>query len=182
MNDDNLAVFEKELAALRPREPSARLRARLDALVDTNAGDRLRRDTAAGSSRPAFRWRKRGPWMAIAAGLAFAVGVLWWHPFLPEGNAIISAATPSAEVASVPLRDLGGELAVSRNAYRPLKARNSLRNRIDEGMVTLENGISARQYRFQFVDTVVWENPADGSQFEVSTPREEIVLVPVQTF
>ena len=186
MNDDELKAFEEELAQLKPRAPSPRLRARLDVLVDERSGDRPREHKAEPSKilfLPAWKWRRAAPWMVAAASLALAVGVVWWRPFELRGANTIDESRPATDVAAAPVEEPAtSNAAASDSPYRAVKARNSLRNRIDEGLVTLDNGLSARQYRFQFVDTVVWENARDGSQFEVSTPREEIVLVPVHTF
>jgi hypothetical protein len=181
VNDEELEKFARDLGELSPRGPSPRLRARLDALVDARAGDRPRsRIAEVGARSP--RWSRLAPWLAMAAGIAFAVLVLWWHPFAGERGGRAADPEASGEVAAHPLAPSAGENGGEDSAFRPVIARNSLRNRIDEGLVTLQGGLSARQYRFQFVDTVVWENARDGSRFEVSTPREEIVLVPVHTF
>lgn len=185
MNEDELKAFEEELAQLKPRAPSARLRARLDVMVDQHSGDRPRERPSKPATMlyiPLWRWRRAAPWLTAAAGLALAAGVLWWRPFDPGRELELDDTRPPAEVAAAPVEDASADTRASDSPFRPVKARNSLRNRIDEGLVTLDNGLSARQYRFQFVDTVVWENPKDGSQFEVSTPREEILLVPVHTF
>ncbi len=180
MTDEELNAFEEELRALRPGPPSARLRARLETLVDERAGDRPRPAAPADTLAWKQRLRRHGHWLAIAAGLALALAVYLWRPFepLPEDTASANGAPGLAAPSS-------GEAAPAVDAeprFRAVKARNTLKHRIDEGLVTLDGGLSARRYRFQFVDTIVWEDPNDGSRFEVSTPREELVLVPVHTF
>lgn len=66
--------------------------------------------------------------------------------------------------------------------YLPIRTQNRLLARADEGIIFLDNGVSARRYRFHFVDTTVWENPSDGTRLAMEVPREEIILVPVQSF
>lgn len=189
MNDDELKALEDELAALRPRAPDPMVRARLEKALDPESGADRRRSRSTSEPVP-FRWERWGTAIAAAAGLALALGVYFFGPFRddPVGSPsqkevasapAVAAATdePPAEVA---LGASGGSEEEPR--YRPVKAENVLKNRIDEGVIVLENGLSARRYRFQFVDTVVWEDPSNGSQFEISTPREEVVLVPMLTF
>ena len=68
------------------------------------------------------------------------------------------------------------------DTFRPILAENNLKSRVDEGIVFLRNGLTARRYRYEFVDRVVWKNPSDGAIMEMEIPRDEVVLIPVQTF
>ena len=124
------------------------------------------------SQRRLFRWsrmRRGAIWggMAAAAALFLGVGVAFWTGSLslPQEEPPTARGTVAAD-----------------EGFRPVHAENRLQNKVDEGIVFLQNGLPARQYRFEFVDRVVWENPRDGSKMEMEVPREEVVLVPVRTF
>lgn len=194
MNEDELKALEDELAALRPRDPSPLLKARLESAMEPEKGVDRRRIASTADHEPGpFRWDRWGSAIAAAAGLALALGVYFFGPLrespvtpspaetvVEQDNKPTSAAAAAEPPSEVALGASGGSEVEPR--YRPVKAENVLKNRIDEGVIVLENGLSARRYRFQFVDTVVWEDPSNGSQFEISTPREEVVLVPMLTF
>jgi hypothetical protein len=124
------------------------------------------------SQRRLFRWsrlRRNAVWggMAAAAALFLGSGVAFWTG---------SLSLPHKEPPT------GGGIVRPDEGFRPVHAENRLQNKVDEGIVFLRNGLPARQYRFEFVDRVVWENPRDGSTMEMEVPREEVVLVPVRTF
>lgn len=182
MNED-LRQLEAELARLIPRTPSGALGARIESAIDPASGsDRPCRPPAA-SSRPVFRWERWRPALSIAAGLLLAVGVYFFGPFQedPLSGPRDQKLSPAAELSGLdsPEVEAAGDEAVR---FRPIRAENALRNRFDEGLVLLDNGLAARRIRLQFVDTVTWQNPRDGAEFEIATPREEIVFVPVHTF
>jgi len=81
-----------------------------------------------------------------------------------------------------PLVVNGSGARVDESDFKPVLAQNNLRDRVDEGIVFLKNGVTARKYRYEFVDKVVWRNPSDGAVIEMEVPRDEVVLIPVQTF
>lgn len=143
-------------------------------------------------------WQSNGIYIAGFAALFLVGFVLYklpsWTGVDQSGPALTSSLepdqsgvqgddypSPSAHeaVADTQLAS-GGTTETDRQA--PVRARNYLHNRVDDGLVFLNGGVTARQYRYQFVDRVVWEDPSDGSKIEMSVPREEIVLVPVHTF
>jgi hypothetical protein len=49
----------------------------------------------------------------------------------------------------------------------------------DEGIVTLDDGTTARRYRIQSVDKVTWTLPQNKASVQWSVPREDVQLVPV---
>ena len=90
---------------------------------------------------------------------------------------------PEPEFAdAVPLPEGLEDTRMAAAGFRPVRAQNALLSRVDDGLVTLEDGIPARRFRYQFLDTVVWEDPVDGALVEMTVPREELVVVPVRTF
>lgn len=121
--------------------------------------------------------------MGIAATILIVFGVLLFNGRLqtpetaPDAVAMDIGEPPADEVEeSIPEPNLGEE------SFKPVLAENNLKNRIDEGIVFLRNGLTARRYRYEFVDRVVWKNPTNGAVMEMEIPRDEVVLIPVQTF
>lgn len=158
MKRDDQKRFEEKLRQVSPCPPPPGLEQRIASAIR--------------SEQRLLRWsrlRRSAIWggMAAAACLFIAVGAAFWTG---------SLSFPDEEVP------VARERASADEGFRPVRAENRLRNKVDEGIVFLRNGLAARQYRYEFVDRVVWENPRDGSKMEMEIPREEVVLVPVRTF
>lgn len=49
------------------------------------------------------------------------------------------------------------------------------------GVLYTDKNVPVRRYSYHFIDTMVWENPKDGSQMKMSVPREEVIYVPITT-
>ncbi len=163
MNCHDNDPLEAELAKLRPKPLPPVLKNRLRAAPGRSAAARI----------PAFMARARYV-LPLAAVLLLALGGLavwlWTHgDATRESPAVAQAAAEGSAAAPSP-------------RMRPVRAENHLANRIDEGVFIVGSHIAARQYRYQFIDTVVWEDPRDGTTVEMSVPREEIVLVPIHSF
>lgn len=62
---------------------------------------------------------------------------------------------------------------------KPVAAENVLYAASDEGLVTLDDGTTARQERLSYVDTITWKNPLTRASLTWSVPREEVRVVPV---
>ena len=156
--DDDLLHLEAELKRLRPASPSRELVARLQ--------DEL--------SRPAPRyWRgARLFWLAaLPAAAALALMQTLWRSKAPAAS-IASERSASSEpaAATVPMNE---------SALRPVAAENVLVSASDEGLVTLEDGTTARRTRLRYVDTITWRNPQTNASLRWSVPREEVRVVPV---
>ena len=154
--DDDLNNLEAELKRLRPAPPSLAL------------FDRVGRDLA-----PAIHVQPLAPllwvWFAVLPAAAAVAVVLLQYSRRPTdldspGRSVVAtnAVLPSADT---PLK--------------PVAAENVLISARDEGLVTLEDGSSARRERLQFVDTITWKNPRTNSSLRWSAPREEVRIVPV---
>jgi hypothetical protein len=52
---------------------------------------------------------------------------------------------------------------------------------LDEGIVYLETGQPVRKLRLQFMDTVRLRDNAATAEIEITTPREEVRFLPVDT-
>lgn len=186
--------LEKELRDLRPQTPSPELTRRIGNSLA--AGPREERVTAfpgteASADATPSPWRRR--WvapLALAATLAVVGALYLFGPRTepPTGQGPGLAVTPTAPAATEaapdnPVQTRAERLRELRPGpdYEPVKAENTLAAAEDEGVVMVGDNRAARQVRYHFVDTVVWENPMDGSTIEVSVPREEVVLIPLDT-
>lgn len=154
--DDDLKILEAELQQLRPRAPSAGLHGR------------LQRALAPAPARPAPPRRTTlSPlwwWIALPAA---AAGVLLFRFGAEEHPAPAPGAAPAAP------------LATASDTLKPVAAQNVLYAAADEGLVTLDDGTTARRERLHFVDTITWRNPRTNASLTWSVPREEVRIVPV---
>jgi len=159
-------MLEAQLRELKPLPPSPLLSGRIEASL---RGMQRRRQVN--------RIRTWVAWggLAAAATLLISFGVLLFNGRLSYQPAGLSDPIATEMVQDTPV-------LTDADAFQPVIAENNLKGRIDEGIVFLRNGLTARRYRYEFIDRVVWENPANGAQIEMEIPRDEVVLVPVQTF
>lgn len=164
MNLEQNKQFEADLRKVRPVSAGKNLQKGIEAGL-WKAGRIRRREKL----RSAISWAG----LAVAASLLITFGFLLF-------NGRLAIDDTSGETVSV--ESSGKELESEPDEFKPILAENNLQNRIDEGIVFLRNGLTARQYRYEFVDRVVWQNPVDGATVEMEIPRDEVVLVPVQTF
>lgn len=112
------------------------------------------------------------PWFVAGASASVAAAVLFRDVVVTKSEMRVSISQPANawEVASedemlmVPV-DSSGMLLVA----------------LDEGIVYLDSGQPARKVRLQFVDTVRLRNPGAAAALEITTPREEVRFVPVDT-
>ncbi|MEX0325765.1 MAG: hypothetical protein AB3N33_06725 [Puniceicoccaceae bacterium] len=160
--------FEKQLRESRPVVPSPALRDRIGEAI---AAKERKQNLA--------RWRIISGWggLAVAAAALITFGILLFNGRLE----VAMQSQQSQEEVSPPLT-VSNMPQENPDAFKPVLAENNLKGRIDEGIVFLDNGLTARRYRYEFVDRVVWRNPADGAVVEMEIPRDEVVLIPVQTF
>ena len=161
--------FEEQLRKARPSKPNLDLQRQIGLSM------------AAMTRSQRFRqWRVASTWagMAIAASVLITFGVLLFN-----GRLSLSQPIQSEElIVESPALMVGDTPFEAPDAFRPVLAENNLKGRVDEGIVFLKNGLTARRYRYEFVDRVVWRNPSDGAVVEMEIPRDEVVLIPVQTF
>jgi hypothetical protein len=170
MNLDQNKRFEAQLRKLKPAPVDRGLQDRIETALKRES--RVQR-------REKFRSLVSWAGLAVAASLLITFGVLLFNGRLVLGP----DQTPAVVVEPVEAdADSASESIPESGDFKPVLAENNLQNRIDEGIVFLRNGLTARRYRYEFVDRVVWRNPVDGATVEMKIPRDEVVLVPVQTF
>lgn len=160
-------LFAEELKKWRPRSADPDLGGRIEqALKRAERSRRLRQ------FRSGMAWGA----MALAATVLITFGILLFN-----GRLVLH---PESETASpvVAGGSGGADADPPTDRFEPVLAENNLNNRIDEGIVFLRNGLTARRYRYEFIDRVVWRNPVDGATVEMEIPRDEVILIPVQTY
>lgn len=170
MNLEQNKQFEAQLRKLRPAAVDPHLKTRIEAALK-----RERRVQGREKFRSVVAWAG----LAAAASILITFGFLLFNGRLALGpDSVAVSGTGLAEPESEPVAEGGSD----PGEFKPVLAENNLQNRIDEGIVFLRNGLTARRYRYEFVDRVVWQNPVDGATVEMKIPRDEVILVPVQTF
>ncbi len=153
--DDDLQQLEAELKRLRPAAPTRTLLARLDReLAAPTAAIPVRRATP-------LWWFWAG---ALPSAAAFALMIALASRHQPP---TIAVASPSTAV-DAPV------------AFKPVAAENVLYAAQDEGLVTLDDGTTARRERLNYLDTITWKNPRTNASVRWTVPREEVRVVPVK--
>jgi len=172
--DDSFQDLEDELKALRPRRPSALLRARLERDLASEPAPVTERRYATATSLRTWKWLA---WSAVgaAAALAVATGVaVWLGRSAPNTAAALALVEPAPATFPAPVE----AAAPAAGRYQPVSAASVLYDLRDEGLVTLENDQPARQARFRYVDTYTWRNSATNASLRLSVPRDEVRILP----
>lgn len=154
--------LEEALRRLRPQDLPVPLRARLGHARRIGVGEYSARQLV----------RRRYTLSALAAVVTLGLGSWWLFNPSPQDEPVRAPAAMLADRNENP----------ASFGMRAVRMEHHLANRIDDGVFIMGDRIGVQQFRYQFVDTVVWEDPRDGSRVEMSVPREEIVLVPLAAF
>lgn len=121
---------------------------------------------AAAALEAAHQRRQRSWWLAAASlPIAAALAVL----IARSGTAPENAGPDPAPAVAAPADRL-----------KPVAAENVLYAAVDEGLVTLADGTTARRERLKYVDTITWRNPRTHASLVWTIPREELRVVPVR--
>ncbi len=168
---DDFSDIEQELRKLNPAPPSAALQARLERELEPNS-----RQINGQKRLGALPLHWVAP-LAVAAVLTLAAYLNF-------------SQSPPAAVPAPPTFALNNgkptatAVVVDNEASRfvPVTARQMLIGAQEEGIYFDEEDMPTRRMRYQFVDSYLWENPADGSSLQVNMPREEVLLVRLNTY
>lgn len=147
---DPLEAFEAELRNLSPVEPSPDLTRRIE------------------SALPRVQRRSASAWWVATLALPVAALVAFLVARAPRagGRVIPGGRSAAASIAPAAL-------------LKPVAAANVLYAARDEGTVILADGTRARRERYEFVDTITWQNPRTHASLTWSLPREEVRITPV---
>ncbi len=145
--------LEREFRRFQPAPPSEGLHRRLAAVLDI-------------PTRPPTRawWQRLGfnrPAAALGWGLLSPVASVV-TAMIFTGHRALDEPLPSPVVLPV------------------TQAANVLYQTLDEGVVMNGSQQPVRRVRYRSADQVRWHNPQSGAQWEVSYPREDILLLPIQ--
>ena len=177
MNDD-LSDFEAELRGLTPRASSEQLEQRIARQLARQAAPQAPAPwwQRIGFNRPlaAVGWGVLSPAVSIGV-LLVAAHVLGFPRRLSQPPGFSSAANSDNATG------VGPAVRSVRNvAPVPARAANVLYKVSDDGLVLDSEHEAVHRVRRQSADLVQWRNPTTGARWEVSYPREDVWLVPVQ--
>jgi hypothetical protein len=166
---EDFTDLEQELKQLRPRSlPSAmvgRVAGELDAAPEAPPRGVL------------AQWRTWILPVVVAAVLAVTVTLI---PFITRDRSA-GAEKEQANVVTSHGSDVPKVAASvdTSEKLRPVRATNVLYDAVNEGVVRLADDSLAQRMRLNYLDTITWENPRSGAQFQRTVPREEILFIPV---
>lgn len=146
---------EHLLASMRPARPSPRLRQKIATGLERVPWNVV---------RPAF-------WLSVPIAAAAAL--------------IILLAAPSPVALHQPQHAVRVPKPVSpagNDTLRPVQFNTTLVAKRDEGTVLLSGNTPARKFRYSFVDTFEWKDETSGSLLSHAAPRDEVVLLAMDTY
>ncbi len=176
--DNEFADLEAELLRLQPRQPGARLEARLAHELEPGAATApvatrsVVADRRAGVARPRYRtattWTswKWSNWAVAAALVALMLTLNRLAP-LPDRAGESPALVAQAETAG----------PVGAPELRPVKAGRVLLGSRSDGVVELADGSAVERVRDYFVDTIEWRDVGGTAQLRWEVPREAVRYV-----
>jgi hypothetical protein len=196
---NEIEQLEKELKALRPKEPSADFERRVeDALGDSAqlAVRQLPELESENRSAPASRANRFLIPSLFLLGVAALVALFFSSPsFQPETDLGISTdaidlTAPVVALDSLLVADdspINGvsteELAVmSESGWEEPQAQEFLIDFFDEGIVERPGMSPARRYRYHYLNETIWMNPETNTFIRSSVPRQETFLIGLEPF
>jgi len=190
--------LEKELKALRPKEPSADFERRVEDALGDSGRLALRQLPDEGGQVTVSSIRSNlfffpGLFMLGAAAL---VALFLFFPSLEPENVPAMPMDTVAPVAPVlaqdspliandsPINGVSSEelSAMSEPGWEEPQAHEILINFSDEGIVDRPGMSPARRYRYHFLDETIWRNPETNTFIRSSVPRQETILIGLEPF
>jgi hypothetical protein len=195
---NEIEQLEKELKALRPKEPSADFERRVeDALGDSG---RLALWQLPDEGDEVAALQSRGnlffvPGLFMLGSAALVALFLSFPSFEPENapgmpmDAIdLVAPVPQQDTPTIandsPINGVSSEelSAMSEPGWEEPQAHEILINFSDEGIVDRPGMSPARRYRYHFLDETIWRNPETNTFIRSSVPRQETILIGLEPF
>lgn len=160
--------LEQELRRLRPARVSETLRTRIAAGIQDSV--RVIEPASAGDRSWVTRWVAAAA--ALAAVFLAAVSVHISNGPGENGKSGPSVAAPvAAAVEKTP-----------SDEFKPVVVRSEIVGQHDDGPVVVKDFGPARRVRYSIVDDVRWRNDRRNLTLSASVPREEVVLVALDTY
>jgi len=189
--------LEKELKALRPKEPSADFERRVEDALGDSGRLALRQLPDEGCQVTVSSIRSNlffFPGLFMLGAAALVALFLSFPSFEPEVPAMpMDTVAPVAPVLAQdspliandsPINGVSSEelSAMSEPGWEEPQAHEILINFSDEGIVDRPGMSPARRYRYHFLDETIWRNPATNTFIRSSVPRQETILIGLEPF
>ena len=198
---NEIEQVEKELKALRPKEPSADFERRVEDALGDSAQLAVRQlpepgDEPVAQTAPATRGNLFLIPSLFLLGAAALVALFFSFPSPKSGTDpgiptdVIDFPVPPVALDSFPVADdspINGvsteELsAMSESGWEEPQAQEFLIDFFDEGIVERPGMNPARQYRYHYLDETIWMNPETNTFIRSSVPRQETLLIGLEPF
>jgi hypothetical protein len=168
----SLSQLESELARLRPSAPSPACEAKLEARL---------------SNRPArIAWQEWRPLAQAAAIVLTAICLTFWIEGGRTAAATSTAANAPSPTPTEPAPVLTAPALLNPVAptrlLRPSGATQIVLSAEPEGMVQLSDGSYARRIRTRSIQQLEFSEESGASLLSYSVPREDVILVPMDTY
>lgn len=163
---EHLDNLESELKELVPAQPSESIWQKI--------GDQMAEMTfpaSSGNAHPRPILAHWG-WLIPLSAAAIFVFIMARKPKVEEG---VSEPVPAAQ-------RIPGNFVSESTRYRPIRTDHYLYDAKDEGLYFLNDKTPARKMRYKFLDIYTLENAEAGSSIEFRIPREEVILVRLDTY
>ena len=194
---NEIEQLEKELKALRPKEPSADFERRVEDALGDSAQLAVRQLPELGSevrSIPSTRGNLFFIPSLFLLGAAALVALFF--SFLSPKSGTDPVPTDVIDLSdlvaldSLPVADdspINGfspeELAaMSESGWEEPQAQELLVDFFDEGIVERQGMRPARRYRYHYLDETIWMNPETNTLIRSSVPRQETFLIGLEPF
>ncbi len=168
--DSSLLQLERELFSLTPSEPDRRISARIESEIFPPV--QIQRRSAAPLRQPSFQWKRVVVPAAAAVAVVAAISRNDSSPVYGRNvaanagdNTISPAAANRARMGAVTLQ--------------PVSQSREFRSARDQGLVFGEGNNPSRAFSLETTDHHFWRNEQDNSSIQLSIPRQESMLVPV---
>jgi len=195
---NEIEQLEKELKALRPKEPSADFERRVEDALGDSGRLALRQLPDEGDEVAALQSRGNlffVPGLFMLGSAALVALFLSFPSFEPENapgmpmDAIdLVAPVPQQDTPTIandsPINGVSSEelSAMSEPGWEEPQAQEILINFSDEGIVDRPGMSPARRYRYHFLDETIWRNPETNTFIRSSVPRQETILIGLEPF
>jgi len=196
---NEIEQLEKELHALRPKEPSADFQQRVEEALGDSARLAVRQLPELGDE-PADQAVTHGNQFFFRSLSLFgvvALVVLFIYLPLPKSGTdsriptdVIDFPAPVVAQDSFPAADdspINGfsteELsAMSESGWEEPQAQELLIDFFDEGIVERPGMNPVRRYRYHYLDETIWRNHGTNTFIRSSVPRQETLLIGLEPF
>jgi hypothetical protein len=169
MNEPAVERIESELAKLRPARPPEEFMARLAAAAPADSVRQQTNNLHSAQIRSASSWRWAWQWLAPATVVLMAAAYAAWWPWRtgPDGSSP-EAVSPAAFVKNGRSPD---DIVIDRRVVAAYDA-----------VAVLPGGEPVRFRCREWIDQVIFSDPARGLEIERSTPHLEVVPVSFESY